>query len=649
FVVNILIILAQNKEKLVGSVMTATLFKGQLAVYGAIFACRRKIYFLPTNILDRTIGKNLYSLSVRKIVKLSAQTFPQERLLISTNEDTWSLEVNGASLYQSIFANDISEILSSKRQKRAVDGIENKIIYMERGQCKFKDDIFFGYIVLTNQEFAFVLESDSSIWVEVEIFAIKFVEPSDYGIRLCFENEKEYEFRCIDDDILNLLSEKLENCRPPKELKDPRGAQPVSMIKGKAYDCIIDMNAGERYRVSQLRLMPSSDGIRLLISEPIGDWVLPPNSRVTIDLAKDFGRFYFCTRVNFIKKQPFDPVVKALILLQYPDSIFRHNLRENFRMPMIQHTYASKFFRYNKQDDVETLDIPSFMGEKCPFKVGNPPPIQINDISVTGTQITLPFIPPEATLRRGLYLGFPIVLDGQERSVAGKLIYAKPNPRNPAQNIVGIKFNSLNTTIEKQLLARILEIERLALRKMHGTMLDSDRETEEVEILNPILRSATKLTNNRAFSKLTLGEAAQFLAAGEIKTFSEGDTIIREGELGDSLIVLTEGRVEVRVGGTFLAKLYPGAAIGEMALIDQAPRSATISALSDGVYIEIRREIFNSTLEQGNQITIKVLQGITGIVLERLNKLKKLIKQEVVKPKGNVFSRLWSTMMGEKK
>ena len=79
----------------------------------------------------------------------------------------------------------------------------------------------------------------------------------------------------------------MQNYRPPKQLKDPRGAQSISSIKGKAYNCIIEVVGGGRFLVNQLRVVPSSDGIRLLISDPVHDMVLPPNSRVNIDLAKE--------------------------------------------------------------------------------------------------------------------------------------------------------------------------------------------------------------------------------------------------------------------------------------------------------------------------------------------------------------------------
>ena len=55
-------------------------------------------------------------------------------------------------------------------------------------------------------------------------------------------------------------------------------------------------------------------------------------------------------------------------------------------------------------------------------------------------------------------------------------------------------------------------------------------------------------------------------------------TIIREGEQGDSLFVMLSGGARVMKGETQIATLAPGEHVGEMALVDRTPRSATVLA-----------------------------------------------------------------------
>jgi CRP/FNR family cyclic AMP-dependent transcriptional regulator len=66
-----------------------------------------------------------------------------------------------------------------------------------------------------------------------------------------------------------------------------------------------------------------------------------------------------------------------------------------------------------------------------------------------------------------------------------------------------------------------------------------------------------------------------------VDRLAAGADLVREGEKGDRLWCLAEGRVEVRRGSAVIATLGPGETIGEMELIDMQPRSGTVTALSD--------------------------------------------------------------------
>jgi CRP/FNR family transcriptional regulator, cyclic AMP receptor protein len=65
------------------------------------------------------------------------------------------------------------------------------------------------------------------------------------------------------------------------------------------------------------------------------------------------------------------------------------------------------------------------------------------------------------------------------------------------------------------------------------------------------------------------------------RRFAAGDTIFRESEQGDEFFVVVRGKVEIRSGNRRLETLGPNGIFGEMALIDDTPRSATVVALTD--------------------------------------------------------------------
>jgi MFS family permease len=84
-----------------------------------------------------------------------------------------------------------------------------------------------------------------------------------------------------------------------------------------------------------------------------------------------------------------------------------------------------------------------------------------------------------------------------------------------------------------------------------------------------------------AFVELPL-TAIERLAAGLIPVrYASGDTLLREGVVGDEFIVVDSGEVDVFVGGQRIQRLGHGAGVGEISLIRKAPRTATVVAVSD--------------------------------------------------------------------
>jgi CRP-like cAMP-binding protein len=83
------------------------------------------------------------------------------------------------------------------------------------------------------------------------------------------------------------------------------------------------------------------------------------------------------------------------------------------------------------------------------------------------------------------------------------------------------------------------------------------------------------------FSELDRKTLKRVAEAMSERTFNAGETIAKEGETGVGFFVIEDGRARVTILGKDVAELGPGDHVGEMALIAESPRMATVTAETD--------------------------------------------------------------------
>ncbi len=105
------------------------------------------------------------------------------------------------------------------------------------------------------------------------------------------------------------------------------------------------------------------------------------------------------------------------------------------------------------------------------------------------------------------------------------------------------------------------------------------------------------------------------------KTFQKGDIIFCEFEPGDAFYLIQSGRVEiVRIMGDLQKTvdiLQPGEMFGEMAILEEAPRSATAIALDKVTALEFNRENFEILMQGNPQIAMKLLKLFTKRIYDQ--------------------------------
>jgi pyruvate,water dikinase len=104
-----------------------------------------------------------------------------------------------------------------------------------------------------------------------------------------------------------------------------------------------------------------------------------------------------------------------------------------------------------------------------------------------------------------------------------------------------------------------------------------------------------------------LGEIARLFKA---RHFAQGDTVVQEGSGGAAFFVIDSGEATVFVGGEERATLAGGDYFGEIALIDEGPRTATITASTELVCYGVTFWDFRPLVEQNGVVGWKLLQSM---------------------------------------
>ncbi|MEL6341028.1 MAG: Stp1/IreP family PP2C-type Ser/Thr phosphatase [Myxococcota bacterium] len=120
------------------------------------------------------------------------------------------------------------------------------------------------------------------------------------------------------------------------------------------------------------------------------------------------------------------------------------------------------------------------------------------------------------------------------------------------------------------------------------------------------------------FAHLNYHELVKVVGLTQLSRVGAGEAVITEGEHGDELYVVLAGEVSVSKGGSLIVELKAGAHLGEMALVDNAPRSATVVAKTEVNLLVMRRDEFFSLIRAEPVIATKLLWSFVQVMSGRL-------------------------------
>jgi len=123
---------------------------------------------------------------------------------------------------------------------------------------------------------------------------------------------------------------------------------------------------------------------------------------------------------------------------------------------------------------------------------------------------------------------------------------------------------------------------------------------------------------------------AHFQNARNLVNLQSGLVLFSEGEPGQTMYVLMQGSAAICVGGEVIEVASPGALLGEMALVNSSPRSATVITRSDCRVISINRSQFDALVRESPEFARHVMT----VMADRLRHMNEKLRDKTLGRSG---------------
>jgi len=165
------------------------------------------------------------------------------------------------------------------------------------------------------------------------------------------------------------------------------------------------------------------------------------------------------------------------------------------------------------------------------------------------------------------------------------------------------------------------------------------------------------LAESELLESLSRAEVERLFAVGRIEHWKDRAILLEEGSFGPRMMVLLDGQVEVLRRDEAgverpIARLGPGDVLGEMSLLLELPRTATVRALSDLRVFAMDRQAFLEMVDQSEPAVLKLGLELSRVLATRLTRLNDRVltllaenddmKQQFGAVRQEVF-HLWET------
>jgi CRP-like cAMP-binding protein len=151
------------------------------------------------------------------------------------------------------------------------------------------------------------------------------------------------------------------------------------------------------------------------------------------------------------------------------------------------------------------------------------------------------------------------------------------------------------------------------------------------------------------FRRLAPADRAMIAEHARLKQFARGDELFREGDPGDALLVIVEGRVKIfkstASGKQIILEIFgPGEPLGAVAVYEELPFPASALALEDTTCIRVEARGFYRLLEQHPALVRGLLSGLSLRIAELTRRLTELTGGRVETRFARLFLKLAEQM-----
>ena len=136
------------------------------------------------------------------------------------------------------------------------------------------------------------------------------------------------------------------------------------------------------------------------------------------------------------------------------------------------------------------------------------------------------------------------------------------------------------------------------------------------------------------FTNLSGDEVDILVKHAKIRSLDENEALFRQGDNGDFLAIVIEGRIEITKHTendtpVAIASLTHGATLGEMALIDHETRSASAIATEPSTVFVLSRQSFDKLIEQSPRCGVKLIRKIATILCSNIRRTSSLFADSI--------------------